>query len=57
VPVEDPWVGVVEDRSLDSPAEQRARLAHEVLVERVLTGDHDREPVPAPAGASPLLTQ
>src|SRR5439155_6605741 len=36
---------------------QGFRLAHEVLVERVLGGDQDREPVPAPAGTAPLLPQ
>ena len=57
VAVEDAVIRVVEDRRLDSPAEQRLRLAHEVLVERVLAGDENREPVSAPAGASPLLAQ
>ncbi len=57
VPVEDARVGVVEDRRLDPPAEQRLRLAHEVLVERVLARDQHGEPVPAAAGAAPLLAQ
>ena len=57
VAVEHARVRVVEDRRLDAPLEQRLRLAHEVLVERVLGRDEDREPVPAPAGAAPLLAQ
>src|SRR5438094_1433517 len=55
--VEDAVVLVVEDRGLDPSAEQRLRLAHEVLVERVLAGDEDGEPVPTAARAAPLLTQ
>ncbi len=55
--VQDTVVRVVEDRRLDAPAEQRLRLAHEVLVERVFARDEDGEPVPAPAGAPPLLAQ
>ena len=55
--VEHARVRVVEDRSLDSTAEQRLGLAHEVLVERVLAGDEDGQPVPAAAGAAPLLAQ
>ena len=57
VPVEDARIRVVEDRRLDPPLEQRFRLAHEVLVERVLRRDENREAVPAPAGAAPLLAQ
>ena len=57
VPVEDARVGVVEDRRLHPPLEQGRRLAHEVLVERVLGGDEDREAVAAAAGASPLLAE
>ncbi len=57
VPVEHARVGVVEDRRLDASLEQRRRLAHEVLVERVLRGDEDREAVLAAAGASPLLAE
>ena len=57
VPVEHARVRVVEDRRLDVPLEQRRRLAHEVLVERVLRGDEDREAVLAAAGASPLLAK
>ena len=57
VAVEHARVRVVEDRRLDPPAEQRLRLAHEVLVERVLARDEDGGPVPAPPGASPLLPQ
>ena len=57
MPVEDARVLVVEDRRLDSAAEQRLRLAHEVLVERVLARDQHREPVAAPPGSAPLLAQ
>ena len=57
VPVEHARVGVVEDRRLDVALEQRRWLAHEVLVERVLGGDEDREAVIAAAGASPLLAE
>ena len=57
VAVEDARVRVVEDRRLDAPAEQRLRLAHEVLVERVLARDEHGEPVAAAAGAAPLLAQ
>ncbi len=57
VPVEHPWVGVVEDRRLDLPVEQRSGLAHEVLVERVLRRDEDRQAVLAAPGASPLLAE
>ena len=38
-------------------SQQRLRLAHEVLVERVLARDEHGEAVPAPARASPLLAQ
>ena len=54
---EDARVRVVEDRRLDAPAEQLLRLAHEVLVERVLGRDEHREAVAAPPGAAPLLAQ
>jgi len=57
VPVEDPRVLVVEDRGLDSPPEQRPRLAHEVLVERVFARHEHREPVAASPGPAPLLSQ
>ena len=57
VAVEHARVRVVEDRRLDAALEQRLRLAHEVLVERVLGGDEHREAVTAAAGASPLLAQ
>ena len=57
VPVEHARVRVIEDRRLDPPSEQRVRLAHEVLVERVVGGDEHREAVALPAGASPLLPQ
>src|SRR5439155_10513421 len=48
---------VIEDRGLDPPAEELLRLAHEVLVERVLGRDEHRQTVVAPAGAAPLLTK
>ena len=57
VPVEDARIRVVEDRRLDRPREQRLRLAHEVLVERVLARDQDGEAGAAAAGPSPLLPQ
>ena len=56
-PREDTRVRVVEDRRLDPAAEQLVRLAHEVLVERVLGRDEHGEPVPAPPRAAPLLAQ
>src|SRR5207244_774763 len=55
--VEDAWIRVVEDGRFDAAVEQGLRLAHEVLVERVLGGDQDRKPVPAPAGPAPLLPE
>ena len=55
--VEDARILVVEDGGLDSAAEQRLRLAHEVLVERVLARDHDREAVALAARPAPLLAQ
>ena len=55
--VEDPRVRVVEDRRLDAAVEQRLRLAHEVLVERILARDEHCEPVPAAAGSAPLLAE
>ena len=55
--VEDPRVRVVEARRLDAPLEQRLRLAHEELVERVLARDEHREAVAAAAGPAPLLAQ
>ncbi len=48
---------MVEDRGLDLPVDQRLGLPHEVLVERVLARDEDREPVPAPPCATPLLLE
>src|SRR5581483_1383755 len=50
-------VCVVEDRRLDTAPEQLARLAHEVLVERVLAPDEDREAVAAAPRAAPLLPE
>ena len=57
MPVEHARICVIEDGSLDAAAEQRLRLPHEVLVERVLRRDEDCEPVAATAGAAPLLPQ
>jgi hypothetical protein len=57
VAVEHPRVLVVEDRGLDPALEQRLGLAHEVLVERVLARDQNRETVAPPARAPPLLAQ
>ena len=57
VAVEDARVLVVEDRRFDPAPQQRSRLAHEVLVERVLARDEHREPVSAPSRAAPLLPQ
>ena len=57
VAVQDPRVGMVEDRRLDPALQQRLGLAHEELVERVLAGDEHRQAVTAATGASPLLPQ
>src|SRR5262249_45346093 len=57
VPVEHARVLVVEDRGLDAAAEECGRLAHEVLVERVLARDEDRQPVTASARSAPLLEE
>jgi hypothetical protein len=57
VSVEHARVRVVEDRGLHPPAEERLGLAHEVLVERVLRGHENREPVALPSGPAPLLAQ
>src|SRR5205814_922119 len=57
VPVEDTWVRVVENRGFNLTLEQQPRLAHEELVERVLAGDQDGEPMAASTCASPLLAQ
>src|SRR5439155_14701961 len=57
MPVEDAMVRVVEDRRLDASLQQRLGLAHEVLVERVLARDENREAVAAASGASPLLSE
>src|SRR5207249_2662773 len=48
---------VVEDRRLDAALEQSLRLAHEVLVERVLARDEHRQAMAAPPSPSPLLPQ
>ncbi len=55
--VEHARIRVIEDRGLDPPAEQRVRLAHEVLVERVVGRDEHRQPVTLPPRATPLLAQ
>ena len=55
--VQDADVLVIEDRRLDPPREQRLRLAHEVLVERVLARDQGGEPVAAAARPAPLLAE
>jgi hypothetical protein len=57
VTVEHPRIREVEPGRLHAPLQQRRRLPHEVLVERVLGGDQDRQPVPAPPRAAPLLPQ
>ena len=57
VAVQDAWVLVIEDRSLDPPVEEHLGLAHEVLVERVVGGDEHRKAVSAAAGAPPLLAK
>ena len=57
MPVEHAGIRVIEDRRLDTPSEQRVRLAHEVLVERVVGGDEHRDAVALPAGTAPLLAQ
>ena len=57
VTVQHAVVLVVEDRGLDPAAEERLRLAHEVLVERILAGDERCEAVAAAAGSPPLLAQ
>ena len=48
---------VVEDRGLDRALEELVGVAAEELVERVLAGDVDRQPAPAPPGAAPHLAQ
>ena len=48
---------MVEDRCLDAAPEQRFRLAHEELVERVLAGYEHGQAVAAPPCASPLLAE
>ena len=57
VAVEDARVRMIEDRGFDAAPEQRLRLAHEELVERVLRRDENGEPVAAAAGPAPLLAQ
>ncbi len=57
VPGVDLLVERIEDRRLDGPVEELVRMAAEELVERVLAGDVEREPAPAPAGPPPHLAQ
>jgi hypothetical protein len=57
VAVEYAVVLVVEDRGLHPAAEQRLRLAHEVLVERILARYEHRQAMAAAAGAAPLLAK
>src|SRR5262249_61861853 len=56
-PGERAGIWVAENRGRDATAEQRLGLAHEVLIERVLAGDEDRQTMSPPAGATPLLAQ
>ena len=53
----DPLVGVVEDRRLDRAGEELLGVAAEELVERVLAGDVERDPLAAPPGPAPHLPQ
>ena len=54
--VEDVRVGVIYERRLVRPSEKRVGVGHEVLVERVVAGDQDRERSAArPSGAAGLL--
>ena len=53
----DPLVLVVEDRRLDRALEELVGVAAEELVERVLAGDVEREPLAAPARPAPHLAQ
>ena len=47
----------VDDRLLDAASQEALRLAHEVLVERVLAGHQHGIAVPGPAGPAPALAQ
>ena len=47
----------VDDRLLDAASQEAVRLAHEVLVQRVLAGHQHGVAVPGPAGPAPPLTQ
>ena len=47
----------VDDRLLDAAPQEAVRLAHEVLVERVLAGHQHGVAVPGPAGPAPALPQ
>ena len=53
----DPLVRVVEDRRLDRPLEELVRVAAEELVERVLAGDVEGDPLAAPPRPAPHLAQ
>ena len=57
VTVEDPRCGVVDQRRLRRPLEQRLGLVHEELVEPVLARDEHGEPRLPTAGTSPLLAE
>ncbi len=47
----------VDDRLLDAASQEAVRLAHEVLVERVLAGHQHGVAVAGPAGPAPALAQ
>ncbi len=47
----------IEDRRFDGALEELVRVPAEELVERVLPGDVDGEPAPAPAGPPPHLPE
>ena len=53
----DPLVGVVEDRRLDRAREELVGMAAEELVERVLAGDVERDPLAAAPRPPPHLAQ
>ena len=53
----DAVVLVIEDRRLHRPFQELVGMAAEELVEGVLAGDVERQPLGAPAGATPHLAQ
>ena len=55
--VEDTRVRAVENGRLDAASEQRVRLSHEELVERVLARDEQAEPGLATPSPAPLLAK